>query len=69
MPRTAGGLGDERASLERLVDPLDRVVDHGEEEARGELGHGRAGVEQRRRGVREPCRDQTRFELGVWESG
>jgi len=50
----AGRLADHGALLERVVDALDRVVGHREEEARGELRSSRARVEERRRGVREP---------------
>jgi hypothetical protein len=49
----SGELGDARARLERLVDPVDGVVLHGQEEARGELGARGAGVEEGGRGVRE----------------
>lgn len=53
QPDAARGLGDVGALLQGVVDALDRVVLHGDEEAGGELGPGRPRVEQRRRGVRE----------------
>mmetsp|Transcript_29694 Transcript_29694/g.97086 ORF Transcript_29694/g.97086 Transcript_29694/m.97086 type:complete len:755 (-) Transcript_29694:490-2754(-) len=46
-------LGDGRAALERVVDALDGVLLHGQQEARRQLGARRAGVEERRRRVRE----------------
>ena len=49
----AGALGDDGALLERVVDPLDAVVLHRQQEAARELGARRARVEQRRRRVRE----------------
>jgi hypothetical protein len=50
MDRTdaSRGLGDARALLQRVVDALDGIFLHGDEEARGELGSGGARVEQSR---------------------
>ena len=49
----AGGLADHGARLERVVDALDAVVLHRDEEARRHLVVRRAGVEERRRGMGE----------------
>mmetsp|Transcript_85769 Transcript_85769/g.191778 ORF Transcript_85769/g.191778 Transcript_85769/m.191778 type:complete len:753 (-) Transcript_85769:7-2265(-) len=46
-------LRDEGALLEGVVDALDAVALHGEQEARGHLGRRGAGVEERGRRVRE----------------
>lgn len=51
----SGGLGNAGALLERVIDPFDRVGLHRDEEARRQLWPGRAGVEERRRRVREPA--------------
>ena len=48
-----GRLGDHRALLERVVDAVQRVILHGQQEARRHLRHRGARVEQRRRGVSE----------------
>ena len=48
---TTGGLGDHRAVLESVVDALDGVVFHGEEEARAQLRVRSAGIEEGRGGV------------------
>jgi hypothetical protein len=48
-----GRLGDESARLEGVVDPLDRVVLHRDEEARGELRVGSSGVKESGGGVGE----------------
>ena len=50
---STGGLGDHGAGFEGVVDSLDGVVFHGDEETGGELGVGSAGVEQSWRGVSE----------------
>ena len=50
---TARVLADARASLERIIHALDRVLLHREQEAGRELGPRRARVEERRRRVRE----------------
>mmetsp|Transcript_74060 Transcript_74060/g.195202 ORF Transcript_74060/g.195202 Transcript_74060/m.195202 type:complete len:246 (+) Transcript_74060:1-738(+) len=50
---SACGLGDQGALLQGVVNALDAIVLHGEQEARRHLGHRRARVEQRRRRVRE----------------
>lgn len=50
---TACGLGDHGTGLERVVDSLNRVVRHGEQEAAGELRARRARVEEGGRGVGE----------------
>ena len=50
---SAGGLGDHGAGFESVVDSLDGVVFHSDEETGGELGVGSAGVEQSWRGVSE----------------
>mgnify|MGYP001587020265 FL=1 len=49
----ASRLGDESASLERVVDAFDRVVFHRHEEARRELRMRSTGVEESRGGVGE----------------
>ena len=49
----AGALGDDGALLEGVVDALDAVVLHAEQEAAGELRARGAGVEQRGARVRE----------------
>lgn len=43
---SSGRLGDHRTSLEGIVDALDRVFLHGDEEARGELRVGGTSVEE-----------------------
>ena len=43
---STGSLGDHGAGLEGVVDSLDRVVLHGDQEARGELRVGSTGVEE-----------------------
>ena len=52
-PDAAGGFGDERGLLEGVVDALDGVVAHRQEEAGGELRPRRGRVEHGRGGVRE----------------
>mmetsp|Transcript_73652 Transcript_73652/g.208598 ORF Transcript_73652/g.208598 Transcript_73652/m.208598 type:complete len:573 (-) Transcript_73652:343-2061(-) len=52
-PDASGGLGYERALLQGVVDAVNAVVLHGQQEAGGHLGLGRARVEQRGRRVRE----------------
>jgi hypothetical protein len=52
-PDAAGRLADHGARLERVVDALDAVGAHVDEEARRQLRLRRAGVEERRRRVRE----------------
>ena len=47
-------LGDVCTRLESVVDSLNAVLLHADEEAGGELVATGAGVEQRRGGVREP---------------
>ena len=54
QPDAAGALRDQRAVLQRVVDAVDGVVLHREQEAGAELGLGRAGVEEGGRGVGEP---------------
>ncbi len=43
---TTGSLGDLRASLEGLIDTLDRVITHGDQEARGHLCMWCTGIEK-----------------------
>ena len=43
---STGGLGDEGAGLEGVVDTVDRIVLHGNEETRGELRSRSTGVEE-----------------------
>ncbi len=50
----AGGFRYERALLQRVVDAVDGVFLHRQQETRAQLRTHRARVEQRRRGVREP---------------
>ena len=50
---TARSLGNHGTSLQGIVDSLNRVVLHGDQEARGQLGVGSTGVEQGGRGVGE----------------
>ena len=59
-------LGDAGAALERVVDALDRVLGHGEEEAARELRARGARVEERGRRVRE---EALRHELVRLERG
>ena len=49
----ASRLGDEGALLQRVVNAVQRIVLHRQEEARRHLGHGCTGIEQGRRGVSE----------------
>mmetsp|Transcript_73024 Transcript_73024/g.201524 ORF Transcript_73024/g.201524 Transcript_73024/m.201524 type:complete len:261 (-) Transcript_73024:541-1323(-) len=50
---TPSRLGDQSALLQGVVYTLNAVVFHREQEAGGHLGHGRAGIEERRRRVCE----------------
>ena len=52
-PDAAGALRDAGAILQRVVDAVDAVVLHRQEVARAQLRAARAGVEERRRGVRK----------------
>ena len=54
-PDTAGGLRDLGAVLQRVVDAVDAVVLHHDEEAGRKLRLRRTGVEEGRRGVGEPA--------------
>lgn len=54
QPDAAGALRNQGAVLQRVVNAVDGVVLHREQKAGAELGLGRAGVEERGRGVGEP---------------
>lgn len=64
-------LGDHGARLEGVVDPLDRVLLHRDEEARRQLRVRRAGVEELERqgsGISGSCSGRAREELTVGEA-
>lgn len=50
---SSSSLGDESTGLESVVDTLNRVILHGDEETRGELRTGSTSVEEGRRSMGE----------------